>query len=140
MRNEVADMYANIGNSQQQLRYLLLMLNHESEVQVFFSSCSMCVCVCPSVCRPSLPDYVLDFGHVVVGQVCTQTVAIANTSWFPVSFSVDRSARAQSGFSVDLLRVVQLPQREAVECVVTFDPRAAGLERGPVEVVVPISV
>ena len=93
-----------------------------------------------SVCRPSLPDYVLDFGHVVLGQVCTQTVAIANTGWFPVSFSIDRSMRSQSGFSVDLLRVVQLPEHEAVDCVVTFDPRGANLGIGAVEVVVPISV
>jgi len=48
--------------------------------------------------------------------------------------------RSQSGFSVDLLRVVELPEHEAVDCVVTFDPRGANLSLGPVEVIVPISV
>ena len=98
------------------------------------------LCLFLFVCRPSLPDYVLDFGHVVLGQVCTQTVTIANTSWFPVSFNIDRSARSQSGFSIDLLRVIQLPEREAVDCIVTFDPQGANLGIGPVEVVVPINV
>lgn len=82
----------------------------------------------------------LDFGHIVLGKVCTQTVNITNVGWFPVSFNIDRSMRSQSGFSVDLLRVVELPEHEAVDCVVTFDPRGANLSLGPVEVIVPISV
>jgi len=90
--------------------------------------------------RASLPDYVLDFGHVVLGNVCTQTVNITNQGCLPVSFNVDRSVRQQAGFCVDLPRVVQLPQHEAVDCIVTFDPRAADLSVGPVEVVVPINV
>jgi len=51
--------------------------------------------------------------------------------------------RSQSGFSIDLARVVQLPgapEHEAVDCVVTFDPRGANLGIGPVEVIIPISV
>ena len=92
------------------------------------------------VCRPSLPDYVLDFGHVVLGNVSTHTVNITNTGWFPVSFNIERSMRNQCGFSVDLARVVQLPDHEAVDCIVTFDPRGANLGIGPVEVIVPINV
>ena len=78
-----------------------------------------------------------------MGKVCTQTVNITNTGWFPVSFNIDRSMRSQSGFSIDLARVVQLPgapEHEAVDCVVTFDPRGANLGIGPVEVIIPISV
>jgi len=49
--------------------------------------------------------------------------------------------RSQSGFSVDLARVVHLPpDHEAVDCVVTFDPRGASLGIGPIEVVIPINV
>ena len=94
-------------------------------------------------CRPSLPDYVLDFGHVVLGKVCTCTIYITNTGWFPVSFNIDRSARSQSGFSVDLTRVLHLPgapDHATVDCVVTFDPRGANLGIGPVEVILPINV
>lgn len=100
--------------------------------------------VCLSfVCRPSLPDYVLDFGHIILGEVCTQTVYITNTGWFPVSFNIGRAVRDQSGFSVDLARVVNLPgapDHEAVDCTVTFDPRAANLGIGPVEVIIPVNV
>jgi hydrocephalus-inducing protein len=96
-----------------------------------------------NVCRPVLPDYLLDFGHVVLGKVCTRTVHVTNSGWFPVSFSIDRASRYQSGFTVDLPRVVQLPgapDHEAVDFVVTFDPRGANLSTGSVEVFVPINV
>jgi len=92
------------------------------------------------MCRPVLPAYLLDFGHIVLGTVCTQTVVFSNTGWFPVSFNIERSARSQLGFCVDLARVYHLPEREAVECLVTFDPRAANLSIGPAEVTVPINV
>jgi len=118
--------------------YDVFFLIHKLCMFTLFAGVCVCVCVC--VRRASLPDYVLDFGHVVLGQVCTQSVAIANTGWYPVSFSVDQSVRSHFGFSVDLLRVIQLPEREAVDCVVTFDPSAANLGTGPVEVVLPISV
>ena len=93
--------------------------------------------------RPILPDYLLDFGHVVLGNVCTKTVHITNIGWFPVSFGIDRASRHQSGFTVELPRVVQLPgapQHEGVDCIVTFDPRGANLNTGLVEVFVPINV
>jgi len=94
-------------------------------------------------CRPILPDYLLDFGHVVLGDVCSRTVTVTNTGWFPVSFSIDRASRHQSGFSVELPRVVQLPgspDHEALDFNVTFDPRGANLGTGIVEVFVPINV
>lgn len=93
--------------------------------------------------RAILPDYLLDFGHVVLGNVCKRTVNVTNSGWFPVSFSVDRASRHLSGFTVDLPRVVQLPgipDNEAVDFVVTFDPRGANLDTGVVEVFVPINV
>jgi hydrocephalus-inducing protein len=93
--------------------------------------------------RPRLPDYVLDFGHVVLGSVRTHVVHATNTGWFPSSFSIPRDFRYQSGFGVELDKVLALPgapHHETHDFLVTFDPRGANLGLGPVEVMVPINV
>ena len=93
--------------------------------------------------RPHLPDYVLDFGHVVLGTVCTRSVNVTNSGWFPASFSIDRRCLSQTGFGVELPKVVQLPgapDHETIDFTVTFDPRGANLGLGEVEVVVPVNV
>ena len=96
--------------------------------------------------RARLPEYVLDFGLVILGTVCTRAVRATNRDWLPASFSLDRaSLRAlnQRGFHVELPSVVQLPgapEREAVEFLVVFDPRGANLDQGKVEKVVTINV
>lgn len=93
--------------------------------------------------RPRLPDYVLDFGHVVLGSVRTHVVRATNTGWFSTSFSVDHELTYQYGFSVELDRVKQLPgapDHETVNFVISFDPRGANLGLGEVETVVPINV
>ena len=97
----------------------------------------------PSCFRPRLPDYVLDFGHVVLGTVRTHIVRATNTGWFPTSFSVDRDHSYNEGFNVELDRVRQLPgapDHETVDFVVSFDPRGANLGLGEVESIVPINV
>ena len=56
---------------------------------------------------------------------------------------MDRGSIHNLGFIVELDRVRNLPgapDNETVDFVVTFDPRAANLQLGPVEAVVPIHV
>ena len=94
-------------------------------------------------CRPKLPEYLLDFGYVVLGTQRTHVVRATNTGWCPVSFKMERGAIHSLGFIVELDRVRNLPgapDNETVDFVVTFDPRAANLQLGPVEAVVPIHV
>ena len=94
-------------------------------------------------CRARLPDYVLDFGHVVLGTVRTHIVRATNTGWFPASFSVDHDHLQLYGFNVELDRVRQLPgapDHETVDFVISFDPRGANLGLGEVETTVPINV
>lgn len=93
--------------------------------------------------KPRLPDYLLDFGYVILGTVRTHVVQVTNTGIFPVSFSVDHTNLSNTGFSVELDRVKQLPgapHHEKIDFVVSFDPRGANLELGTVEAVVPINV
>ena len=96
-----------------------------------------------SFLRPGLPDYLLDFGHVVLGTVRTHIVRATNTGWFSASFAVERDVLYQSGYNVELDRVRALPgapDHETVDFVVTFDPRGANLGLGEVETSVPINV
>ena len=93
--------------------------------------------------RARLPDYVLDFGHVVLGTVRTHVVRATNTGWFPCSFIVDHDGLHVNGFSVELDRVRQLPgapDHETVDFVISFDPRGANLTLGEVSGLVPINV
>ena len=93
--------------------------------------------------RARLPDYVLDFGYVVLGTVRTHIIRATNTGFFPASFAVDRSGLSGSGFNVELDKVRHLPgwpEHETVDFRVSFDPRGANLELGDTEALVPINV
>ncbi|KAL8603161.1 hypothetical protein ACOMHN_059333 [Nucella lapillus] len=93
--------------------------------------------------KPKLPRYLLDFGYVVPGTQCTHFIRATNTGWCPVSFRVRRGALGTCGFGVGLDKVHRLPgapEHEAVDFEVTFDPKAARLPIGPVEVTVPIDI
>lgn len=93
--------------------------------------------------KPRLPEYQLDFGHRVLGTVCTHIVRATNTGVFPVSFQVERDDVHRYGFHVELDRVRNLPgapDHETVDFVVSFDPRGANLPLGPIETVVPINI
>ena len=48
-------------------------------------------------CRLRISEYMLDFGHVVLGTVKSHIVRATNTSSFPFSFKADRSSLFQSG-------------------------------------------
>ncbi|XP_046359897.2 hydrocephalus-inducing protein homolog isoform X3 [Haliotis rufescens] len=93
--------------------------------------------------KPRLPEYILDFGHVVLGTVRTHVVHATNTGWFPASFQVERDNIHHHGFHIELDRVRNLPgapDHETVDFVVSFDPRGANLQLGQVETIVPINI
>ena len=99
--------------------------------------------MCLFSCRPQLPEYLLNFGHVILGTVRTHIVRATNTGWFPSSFSVERGYLNKHGFSIELNRIRQLPgapDHQTVDFVVSFDPRGANLGLGPIETKVPINV
>ncbi|XP_052816168.1 hydrocephalus-inducing protein homolog isoform X2 [Mya arenaria] len=93
--------------------------------------------------KPKLPEYVLDFGYVVLGEHRQHVVKATNTGWFPVSFQVENENIKHAGFHVELDRVRNLPgspDYETVDFWVSFDPRGANLGLGPVECSVPINI
>ncbi len=87
-----------------------------------------------------LPDYILDFGHVILGTVKTHVIRAANMGKISASFEIERQNFSKTGFLIDLEKVKNLPNEESVEFVVTFDPRGANLGLGPVEHVIPLNV
>ncbi|XP_074864560.1 hydrocephalus-inducing protein homolog isoform X2 [Carettochelys insculpta] len=90
--------------------------------------------------KAQLPEYILDFGYIILGNIRSHIVKITNTSQFPVSFHADRRALHDTGFSIELDRVKNLPYCETETFEVRFDPRSANLPLGDVEVLLPIKV
>ena len=90
--------------------------------------------------RPVLPDYMLDFGYVILGSVKTHVIRASNMSRLLASFDIERQNYDKTGFIVDLERVKNLPNEESVELSVTFDPRGANLSLGPVHHLIPLNV
>nr|XP_032813560.1 hydrocephalus-inducing protein homolog isoform X3 [Petromyzon marinus] len=90
--------------------------------------------------RVRLPEYILDFKHVILGNVRTHIVKISNPGCFPVSFQVERNALAHTGFSAELYRMKNFPPSETETFEVRFDPRGASLGLGPVDVLLNIQV
>ena len=87
-----------------------------------------------------LPDYVIDFGHVIIGEIKEMIINITNPESIPVSFTFDHSLLFQTGFFCELDRVKLLPQDQTVGFKFVFDPRGALLDIGPAETVVPINI
>ncbi|XP_029465095.1 hydrocephalus-inducing protein homolog [Rhinatrema bivittatum] len=87
-----------------------------------------------------LPEYLLDFGYVIIGHVRTHIIKITNTGHFPVSFYADRKALINTGFSMELDRVKNLPYCETETFEVKFDPRSVNLPLGDIQIFVPIQV
>ncbi|KAM4722980.1 hydrocephalus-inducing protein homolog [Rhinophrynus dorsalis] len=90
--------------------------------------------------KVSLPEYLLDFGFVILGEIRTHVIKITNTGHFPVSFRADRHELTGTGFSTELDRVKNLPCCQTETFQVKFDPRGANLSLGPVDVVMLIQV
>ncbi|CAN2389289.1 axonemal central apparatus assembly [Pristimantis euphronides] len=90
--------------------------------------------------KTDLPEYLLDFGYVIIGEVRSHVVKVTNTGPCPVSFWADRRALAGSGFTVELDRFRNLPCCQTEIFQVMFDPQAANLDLGAVDAVMYIQV
>ncbi|KAL5021171.1 hypothetical protein ScPMuIL_000326 [Solemya velum] len=96
--------------------------------------------------KAKLPEYLLDFGYVVLGATPpTHVVHATNIGWFPVSFQVEKQDIHHYGFHIDsesdrFRNLPGTPDNETVDFAVTFDPRGANLQLGPIETVVPINI
>ncbi|XP_049719569.1 hydrocephalus-inducing protein homolog isoform X3 [Elephas maximus indicus] len=90
--------------------------------------------------KVQLPEYVLDFGCIILGDVRTHIIKITNTSNFPVSFQAEKRVLHDTGFSTELDRVRNLPYCETETFEVRFDPQGANLSVGNKEVTMPIKV
>ncbi|XP_073081517.1 hydrocephalus-inducing protein homolog [Manis javanica] len=90
--------------------------------------------------KVQLPEYILDFGYIVFGDVRTHIIKITNTSHFPVSFYAEKRILHDTGFSTELDRVKNLPYCETETFEVRFDPQGANLSVGNKELLLPIKV
>ncbi|KAM6409238.1 hydrocephalus-inducing protein homolog [Rhynochetos jubatus] len=90
--------------------------------------------------KAELPEYVLDFGYVILGNIHTHIVKLTNTGQFPVSFRADGRVLRDTGNHVELDRVKHLPYCETETFEVRFDPQSANLPLGEVDVLLPIKV
>ncbi|XP_069822484.1 hydrocephalus-inducing protein homolog isoform X3 [Dendropsophus ebraccatus] len=90
--------------------------------------------------KADLPEYILDFGYVIIGDVRSHVIKITNTGCFPVSFRADRRSLAGTGFMVELDRVKNLPCFQTEIFQVKFDPQGANLSLGPVDAMMYIQV
>jgi hypothetical protein len=70
--------------------------------------------------RPRLPEYLLDFGYVVLGTVKDHIVKASNTGWEPVSFQVEHDNVHLDGFHVELNKVKNLPGRNKRVNIIIF--------------------
>ncbi|XP_065519833.1 hydrocephalus-inducing protein-like, partial [Lathamus discolor] len=90
--------------------------------------------------KAELPEYVLDLGYVVPGDIHTHMVKLTNTGHFPASFKADGYVLYNTGFSVCLDLVKRLPCCETKTFEVCFDPQSASVPLGNVDVLLPIKV
>uniref|UniRef100_A0A8C3Q1J6 HYDIN protein n=1 Tax=Chrysolophus pictus TaxID=9089 RepID=A0A8C3Q1J6_CHRPC len=90
--------------------------------------------------RVQLPEYVLDFGYVILGNIHAHIVKVTNTGQLPVSFCADGRVLRDTGFTVELDRVTNLPYCETETFEVRFDPQSANVPLGAADVLLPIKV
>ncbi|XP_047385193.1 hydrocephalus-inducing protein homolog isoform X1 [Sciurus carolinensis] len=95
---------------------------------------------CRKLAKVQLPEYILDFGYIVIGDIRTHIIKITNTSHFPVSFHAEKRVLHDTGFSTQLDRIKNLPYCETETFEVRFDPQGANLPVGNKEVLLPIKV
>uniref|UniRef100_A0A8C5EU15 Hydrocephalus-inducing protein-like n=1 Tax=Gouania willdenowi TaxID=441366 RepID=A0A8C5EU15_GOUWI len=84
--------------------------------------------------RLVLPEYVLDFGYVILGKVVSHSVKVINSGLIPVSFQLDCRQLAGTGFKAELERVKDLPCGETHTLTVMLDTRGADVQMGNVSI------
>ncbi|KAK7891948.1 hypothetical protein WMY93_023911 [Mugilogobius chulae] len=87
-----------------------------------------------------LPEYVLDFGSVILGRAPSQTLHISNNGSVTVSLTVNHKVLTCTGFNIEFEKVKNLSCGETHSFTVMFDPQGAKLPLGSVCVVLPIQV
>ncbi|KAM6324924.1 hydrocephalus-inducing protein homolog [Podargus strigoides] len=97
-------------------------------------------CARQRLLKAQLPEYVLDFGYVILGSIHTHIVKVTNPGQCPASFHADRRVLGNTGFSVELDSSKPLPCCETTTFRVCFDPQSASLPLGEVEVRLPVKV
>ncbi|XP_044289866.1 hydrocephalus-inducing protein homolog [Varanus komodoensis] len=90
--------------------------------------------------KAQLPEYILDFGYIILGTIRTHVIKVTNTSPFPVSFHADKRPLWDTGFNTELDRVKNLPFCQTQTFEVWFDPQSANQPLGEVDVLLPIKV
>ncbi|KAI4571668.1 hypothetical protein MJG53_013774 [Ovis ammon polii x Ovis aries] len=90
--------------------------------------------------KVQLPEYILDFGYIILGDVQTHIIKITNTSHFPVSFHAEKRILHDTGFSIELDRVKNLPYCETETFEVRFDTQGGNVSVGNKEVILPIKL
>ncbi|OWK16227.1 hypothetical protein Celaphus_00004320 [Cervus elaphus hippelaphus] len=90
--------------------------------------------------KVQLPEYILDFGYIILGDVQTHIIKITNTSHFPVSFHAEKRVLHDTGFSIELDRVKNLPYCETETFEVRFDTQGGNVSVGNKQVILPIKV
>ncbi|XP_036202709.1 hydrocephalus-inducing protein homolog [Myotis myotis] len=87
-----------------------------------------------------LPEYILDFGHIILGDSRSHIIRITNTSHIPVSFHAEKRILHDTGFSTELDRVKHLPSCETETFEVRFDQQGTNQSVGNKEAILPIKV
>ncbi|CAF3321831.1 unnamed protein product [Rotaria socialis] len=128
-----------IGQSPTQQQLQLQSL-HSSNASLSSSSTSLSKRSVSSKSIPILPDYLVDFSYIILGTVRQNYIRVKNPTNNNITFRFDRLAYKNTGFSFDCDHVKNLPPGEYIRITVTFDPRGANLELGPVELRVPVEV
>lgn len=86
-----------------------------------------------------LSQFVLDFGHIVMGTHKVKKFNITNVGHVPVSFQLDKNLASSRGFQIEPERVVRLPEKQSVEFAVTFQARK-NIDMGFYNVQLPVAV
>ncbi|XP_053843734.1 hydrocephalus-inducing protein homolog [Vidua macroura] len=94
--------------------------------------------MCQRLVKVNLLEYVLDMGPVLKGYTETHTLKITNPGQIYVSFQINVSVLRDTGFSVDLKQMEDLPPNHTVVFEVRFE--SAHQPQGDVDVLLPIKV
>jgi hypothetical protein len=125
----------NFLNRQNPIRILTTERGNRANTRAFYLATEVYFCIrsdcvyfaiqvfsLPVFFRARLPEYLLDFGYVVLGTVRTHVVRATNTGWFPVSFKMERgSIHSQvstkvKGHEVQTTHKVDVKREKHIKC------------------------